>query len=74
MGRAGRARAEQEFSEQSVIKDPPFSRLDMVSCRNMLIYMGRELQKLAAGFSNAQTPEQMHPALLTLKDYLKDVQ
>ena len=36
--------------------------------------MGRELQKLAAGFSNAQTPEQMHPALLTLKDYLKDVQ
>lgn len=33
------------FSEQSVIKDPPFSRLDMVSCRNMLIYMGRELQK-----------------------------
>ena len=36
--------------------------------------MGRELQKLAAGFSSAQTPEQMHPALLTLKDYLKDVQ
>ena len=36
--------------------------------------MGRELQKLAAGFSNAQTPEQMHPAQLTLKDYLKDVQ
>lgn len=36
--------------------------------------MGRELQKLAAGFSNAQTPEQMHPALLTLKDYLKDAQ
>jgi two-component system CheB/CheR fusion protein len=33
------------FSEQSVIKDPPFSRLDMISCRNMLIYMGRELQK-----------------------------
>jgi two-component system CheB/CheR fusion protein len=33
------------FSEQSVIKDPPFSRLDMISCRNMLIYMSRELQK-----------------------------
>ena len=32
------------------------------------------LYMLAAGFSNAQTPEQMHPALLTLKDYLKDVQ
>ena len=36
--------------------------------------MGRELQTLAAGLSSAQTPEQMHPALLTLKDYLKDVQ
>jgi two-component system CheB/CheR fusion protein len=33
------------FSEQSVIKDPPFSRLDLVSCRNLLIYMGGELQK-----------------------------
>jgi two-component system CheB/CheR fusion protein len=34
------------FSEQDVIKDPPFSRLDLVSCRNLLIYMGAELQKL----------------------------
>ncbi|MDD5763206.1 MAG: chemotaxis protein CheB, partial [bacterium] len=33
------------FSEQNVIKDPPFSRLDLVSCRNLLIYMGGELQK-----------------------------
>ena len=33
------------FSEQSIIKDPPFSRLDLVSCRNLLIYMGTELQK-----------------------------
>ena len=33
------------FSEQSVIKDPPFSKLDMISCRNLLIYMGSELQK-----------------------------
>ena len=33
------------FSEQDVIKDPPFSRLDLVSCRNLLIYMGAELQK-----------------------------
>jgi two-component system CheB/CheR fusion protein len=32
------------FSEHSVIKDPPFSRVDLISCRNMLIYMGRELQ------------------------------
>ena len=33
------------FSEHDVIKDPPFSKLDLVSCRNLLIYMGGELQK-----------------------------
>ncbi|MFA6033975.1 MAG: chemotaxis protein CheB, partial [Myxococcota bacterium] len=33
------------FSEQNVIKDPPFSRLDLISCRNVMIYMGAELQK-----------------------------
>jgi len=33
------------FSPQSVIKDPPFSKLDMVSCRNLLIYMDLSLQK-----------------------------
>jgi two-component system CheB/CheR fusion protein len=33
------------FSEQDMIKDPPFSKLDLVSCRNVLIYMGGELQK-----------------------------
>jgi len=33
------------FSEQDIIKDPPFSKLDLLSCRNMLIYMDRELQK-----------------------------
>jgi two-component system CheB/CheR fusion protein len=33
------------FSEQSVIKDPPFSRLDLISCRNLLIYLDGDLQK-----------------------------
>jgi len=33
------------FSEQDIIKDPPFSRLDLLSCRNLLIYMSAELQK-----------------------------
>lgn len=33
------------FSEQNVIKDPPFSKLDLISCRNLLIYMDRNLQK-----------------------------
>lgn len=33
------------FSEQDVIKDPPFSKLDLISCRNLLIYMDGELQR-----------------------------
>ncbi|MGY8905056.1 MAG: chemotaxis protein CheB [Burkholderiales bacterium] len=33
------------FSEQNVIKDAPFSKLDLISCRNLLIYMGPELHK-----------------------------
>ena len=33
------------FSEQDVIKDPPFSKLDLISCRNVMIYMGAALQK-----------------------------
>lgn len=32
------------FSPHSVIKDPPFSKLDLVSCRNLLIYFGLEVQ------------------------------
>lgn len=33
------------FSEQDVIKDPPFSRLDLISCRNLLIYLKASLQR-----------------------------
>jgi two-component system CheB/CheR fusion protein len=33
------------FSEQDVIKDPPFSKLDLISCRNLMIYFGAPLQK-----------------------------
>jgi two-component system CheB/CheR fusion protein len=33
------------FSEQNVLKDPPFSRLDLISCRNLMIYFGAALQK-----------------------------
>jgi len=33
------------FSEQNVVRDPPFSRVDLISCRNLLIYMDAELQK-----------------------------
>lgn len=33
------------FSRQNVTRDPPFSRLDLVSCRNVLIYLDLELQR-----------------------------
>ncbi|MBT0670984.1 PAS domain-containing protein [Novosphingobium profundi] len=33
------------FSNHSVVKDPPFSRIDLVSCRNLLIYFDDALQK-----------------------------
>ena len=32
------------FSAHSVIRDPPFSRIDLISCRNLLIYLGHEFQ------------------------------
>lgn len=33
------------FAVQSVIKDPPFIRLDLLSCRNLMIYLEREQQE-----------------------------
>jgi two-component system CheB/CheR fusion protein len=33
------------FSLHNLISDPPFSRLDLISCRNVLIYLGSHLQK-----------------------------
>src|SRR5690606_38732572 len=33
------------FAVQSVIKDPPFSKVDLISCRNLLIYLEPTLQK-----------------------------
>ncbi|MFA4901499.1 MAG: chemotaxis protein CheB [Desulfobaccales bacterium] len=33
------------FARQDLIKDPPFSHLDLISCRNVLIYLGPVLQK-----------------------------
>ena len=33
------------FAVQNVIKDPPFSKMDLVCCRNLLIYLGPVLQK-----------------------------
>jgi two-component system CheB/CheR fusion protein len=33
------------FSLHSAIKDPPFSRLDLISCRNLMIYFNTDLQE-----------------------------
>ena len=37
------------FAKHDFTKDPPFSNLDLISCRNVLIYMGPVLQKRAIG-------------------------
>lgn len=48
------------FSEHDLVKDPPFSKLGLVSCRNLLIYMGPELQKkVMALFHYALVPNGM---------------
>lgn len=33
------------FARQNLCNDPPFSRLDLISCRNVLIYFGPQLQE-----------------------------
>ena len=33
------------FARQNLIKDPPFSKMDLISCRNLMIYFGPMLQK-----------------------------
>lgn len=35
------------FAQQNVLSDPPFSRIDLISCRNLLIYFNSKLQKKA---------------------------
>ncbi|HEY3153139.1 MAG TPA: CheR family methyltransferase [Candidatus Binatia bacterium] len=46
------------FARQNLISDPPFSRLDLISCRNLLIYFEPSLQKKALPiFHYALKPE-----------------
>jgi two-component system CheB/CheR fusion protein len=46
------------FAEHDINKDPPFSKMDMISCRNLLIYMGVELQqRVVPLFRFALNPE-----------------
>jgi two-component system, chemotaxis family, CheB/CheR fusion protein len=45
------------FAKQNLISDPPFSRLDLISCRNLLIYLDGSLQnKLIPIFHYALRP------------------
>ena len=35
------------FAQHNLVKDPPFTRIDLVSCRNLLIYLQTNLQRRA---------------------------
>lgn len=37
------------FAPQNVLQDPPFSRLDIITCRNLLIYLEPEMQSRILG-------------------------
>jgi two-component system CheB/CheR fusion protein len=46
------------FAKHDLVKDPPFSKIDLVSCRNVLIYFGAGLQRKAVGlFHYALRPD-----------------
>lgn len=37
------------FAHQNLISDPPFSKIDLISCRNLIIYLQSELQRKVMG-------------------------
>jgi len=46
------------FARQNLLSDPPFSRMDLISCRNLLIYLDSNLQKkILPSFHYALKPE-----------------
>ena len=45
------------FAAHDLVKDPPFSHVDLISCRNVMIYLDRELQEqVCATFHYALKP------------------
>ena len=45
------------FAHHDLLKDPPFSRVELISCRNVLIYLDRELQEqVVSTFNYALNP------------------
>ncbi len=50
-------RAQTVFTRQNLISDPPFARLDLISCRNVMIYLGQEAQsKIISYFQFSLVP------------------
>lgn len=46
------------FAHHNLLRDPPFSRLDMISCRNLLIYLNRDMQlRVMEMFHSALKPD-----------------
>ncbi len=45
------------FSRHDLIQDPPFSKLDLISCRNVLIFFGSVRKNVVARFYYALNPE-----------------
>jgi two-component system, chemotaxis family, CheB/CheR fusion protein len=37
------------FATHNILKDPPFSQIDLIACRNVLIYLNRAAQQRVAG-------------------------
>ena len=67
------------FAVHDLLKDSPFSRLDLVTCRNLLIYLNRDVQRkvfdlidfslLADGYlflGASEAPEEAHPAFMAV--------
>jgi two-component system CheB/CheR fusion protein len=48
------------FATHDLLKDPPFSRMDLISCRNLLIYLNRDAQeRLLETFHFALKPDKL---------------
>lgn len=56
------------FAPQDVIMDPPFTKLDILTCRNLLIYLAPEMQKKA----DTAFPIQPEPRRRTVPWHCRD--
>ena len=56
------------FTVQDVLADPPFSRLDLISCRNLLIYLRPEAQAEGSSAVPFRAARGRHPVARRLRD------